>query len=114
MGDVVEFPKVTSEVPLRGLTRQECADVKTAADTLIEQGQATGSSIHRDGQYSIHNDGQYMCVFGPGGTPFMISRQNGFYYLLDNDEMILTRSQRFEIVLQSLEAALASPEDELA
>lgn len=103
MGTVVQFPRNTNVVPLRGLTRKECAAVKEAADTLIEQGHSTGSSIHKDGQY--------MCVFGPDGTPLMISRQNGICYLVDENDMILARSQRFDIVLQALEAAFFSPDD---
>lgn len=103
MGTVVEFPKTSNVVPLRGLTRRECAAVKAAADYLIEQGQSTGSSIHKNGQY--------MCVFGPDGAPLMISRQNGICYLVDQNEMILARSQRFDIVLQALEAAFTPLDD---
>ena len=103
MGKVVEFPKATEALPLRGLTEQECADVKAAADTLIEQGQATGSAIH--------HDSQYMCVFNVQGEPHLIGRQNGVCFLFDKYNMILARSQRFEIVLDALEMMLSPTPD---
>ena len=105
MATILPFP-VKNVVPIWGLTEQECAAVQAEAYDLMVQGRATG--------VSIHNDGEYMCVFDGNGEPYAIGRENGFCYLFDNNEIILTRSPRFEIVLQSLEAALALFEDEPA
>ncbi len=105
MATIIPFPKAMP-VPGRGLSKQECDVLDSEAREFILDGQASG--------VTTHNDGQYMCVFGPGGAPLMINRQNGLCYLFDNNEMMLARSQRFEIVLQALEAALALFEDEPA
>jgi hypothetical protein len=91
-------------VPSRGLTRQECADIRAVASRLIEQGRATG--------VSIHSDAQYMGVFDRNGEPYLISRRNGVCYLSDKHEMIFARSQRFEIVLDALEMLLSPSPDE--
>ena len=101
MAKVIEYSEAT--VPLQGLTEQECADVEAVADSLIERGQATG--------YAIHFDNKYMCVFDVHGEPHLIGRQNGVCYLLDKYNMILARSQRFEIVLDALEMMLSPTPD---
>ena len=61
-----------------------------------------------------HDDGQYMCVFDGIGEPYFIGRENGVCYLSDNNETILARSQRFEIVLVALEMMLPTTPDEPA
>ncbi|MDA1326797.1 MAG: hypothetical protein O3C34_18900 [Proteobacteria bacterium] len=104
MGIVIELSNLNQALPLRGLTRQERADVMSVADTLIEQGRATG--------HAIHHDSQYMCVFDVHGEPYLIGRQNGVCYLLDKYNMILARSLSFEIVLDALEMMLSPSPDE--
>jgi hypothetical protein len=104
MGNDIEISEATP--PLQGLTEQECANVEAVADRLIEQGQSTG--------YAIHYDNKYMCVFDVHGKPHLIGRQNGVCYLLDKYNMILARSQRFEIVLDALEMMLSPSPDETA
>jgi hypothetical protein len=103
MGIIIPFPKAKA-VPLEGLTEQECDAVQAKAYDLMLQGLATG--------VSIHNDGQYMCVFDRDGEPYSLGRENGVCYLFDNHEMMLARSQRFEIVLVALEMALLPSRDE--
>ena len=102
MATILPFP-VKKVVQIWGLTEQECDAIQAEAYDLMVQGRATG--------VSIHNDGQYMSVFDGNGEPYSISREQGICYLFDNNEMMLARSQRFEIVLQALEAALTSFED---
>ena len=104
MGKVIEFSKLPTALPLRGLTGQECEEVKATAVTLVDQGQATGSAIH--------HDSGYMCVFDIHGEPLLIGRQNGVCYLFDKYNMILARSENFEIVLDALKMILAPSPDE--
>lgn len=103
MGTIITFP-VTKAVPLKGLTEQECDAVQAEAYDLMIEGCATG--------VSIHNDGQYMCVFDRNGNPYSVRRENGLCYLSDPNEMILARSDRFEIVLDALEMTLSPSGDE--
>lgn len=105
MATILPFP-VKNVVPICGLTEEECDAVQAEAYELILQGRATGASIH--------NDGQYMCVFDGNGEPYFVGREQGVCYLSDHEETMLARSPRFEIVLQSLEAALTMFEDEPA
>ena len=102
MATIIPFPN-TTPVPKRGLTKQECDVLDAEASGLIQDGQATG--------VSIHNDGQYMCIFDRHGEPYFIGREEGMCYLFDHEETMLARSQRFAIVLQALAAILTSPED---
>ncbi len=105
MAKILPFPAKTV-VPIWGLMEHECDAVQAVAYDLMLRGYSTG--------IGIHNDSQYMCVFDGNGEPYSISREHGICYLFDNNEMMLARSQRFEIVLQALEAALILPEDEPA
>ena len=104
MATIIKFP-VTTAVPLKGLTEQECDAVQSEAYDLMIEGCATG--------VSIHNDGQYMCVFDREGNPYSVRRENGMCYLFDPNEMILARSDRFEILLDALEMALSPSQDEM-
>lgn len=104
MGKIIKFSKLPTALPVRGLTKQECEAVNAAAETLVDQRHATGSAIH--------HDNRYMCVFDIDGEPLLIGRQNGVCYLFDKYNMILARSERFEIVLDALKMMLApSPDD---
>ena len=104
MATILQFP-IKKAVPVWGLTEQECDTVQTEAYDLMLRGQATG--------VSIHNDGQYMCVFDRNGQPYSVRRENGMCYLFDPNEMILARSDRFEILLDALEMALSPSQDEM-
>ena len=102
MATIIPFPNAMP-VPMRGLTKQECDVLDAEAAGLIRDGQATG--------VSIHNDGQFMCVFDCHGEPYFVGREEGMCYLFDHEETMLAKSQRFEIVLQALEVILTSSED---
>ena len=103
MGIIIPFPKKKA-VPLKGLTQQECEAVQVGAYNLMIEGCITG--------VSTHNDGEYMCVFDLNGNPHSVRRENGICYLFDNNEMILARSERFEMVLLALEMTLSPTRDE--
>jgi hypothetical protein len=105
MATILPFP-VKKQVPAWGLTEQECDAIQAEAYDLMLQGRATGVSIHRDGQY--------MCVFDNNGEPYSIGRENGICYLFDNNEMVLARSQRFEIIVDALEMILPPTSDQPA
>jgi hypothetical protein len=104
MGKVIDYAKIPTAVPFRGLTEQECEAVKAATGTLIDRGRATGSAIH--------HDSRYMCVFDTSGEPYLVGRQNGVCYLFDKYNMILARSEQFEIVLDALKMMLAPAPEE--
>ena len=103
MGVIIPFPKAKA-VPLTGLTEQECDAVHAEAYDLMIKGCATG--------VSIHNDGEYMCVFDRDGEPYSVRRENGVCYVFDSNEMILARSDRFEIVLDALKMTLSPSHDQ--
>lgn len=103
MGKLIAFPK-SKPAPLEGLTKQECDAVQAEAYDLMIEGCATG--------ISFHEDGKYMCVFDQNGSPYSVRRETGGYYLRDNNEMILARSERFEIVLAALELTFSPSSDE--
>ncbi|MDA1326045.1 MAG: hypothetical protein O3C34_15015 [Proteobacteria bacterium] len=102
MATIIPFPNAMP-IPVRGLTKQECNILDAEAAGLIHDGQATG--------VSIHNDGQYMCVYDCDGEPYFIGREEGMCYLFDYEETMLAKSPRFEIVLQALDKILKSSED---
>ena len=102
MATIIPFPN-PQPIPVRGLTQQECNILDAEACGLIHDGQATG--------VSIHNDGQYMCVYDCQGEPYFLGREEGMCYLFDYDENMLSKSPRFEIVLQALEKILTATED---
>jgi hypothetical protein len=102
MATIIPFPNAMP-IPMRGLTRQECDVLDAEAAGFIQDGQATG--------VSIHNDGQYMCVFDCEGEPYYVGREEGMCYLFDHRETMLAKSQRFEIVIQALEGVLTASED---
>ena len=97
MATIIPFPNPVS-VPVRGLTRQECDVLDAEAEGFMQEGQATG--------VSIHNDGQFMCVYDCHGEPYFIGREEGVCYLFDHAETMLAKSQRFDIVMQALESVL--------
>jgi hypothetical protein len=104
MATIIPFPK-TMPQPVRGLTKHECDILDSEATGLILQGQASG--------VSVHNDGQYMCVYDSRGERYFIGREEGLCYLFDDEETMLAKSTRFDIVVQALEAILTSSEDVL-
>jgi hypothetical protein len=53
-------------------------------------------------------------VFDNNGEPYSIGRENGICYLFDNNEMVLARSQRFEIIVDALEMILPPTSDQPA
>jgi len=99
MAIIIPFPNAMP-VPVRGLTKQECDVLGAEAAGLIHEGQATG--------VSIHNDGQYMCVYDRRGERYFIGREEGMCYLFDDEETMLAKSPRFESVRQALETILTS------
>jgi len=103
MGIVIPLPKGKA-VPVKGLTGQECDAIQAEAYDLIIEGCATG--------IAIDDDGGYMCVLDRNGKPYTVCRENGLCYLLDPEDLILARSDRFEIVLDALEMTLSSSQDE--
>ena len=103
MGIIIPFPKAKA-VPVKGLTEQECDAVHAEAYDLMVEGYATG--------VSNHNDGEYMCVLDRSGKPYSVRRENGLCYLFDPNEMILARSERFEMVLVALEMTMSPARDE--
>jgi len=101
MATIIPFPNAMP-IPVRGLTKQE-RDVLDAETTgLIHHGQATG--------VSIHNDGQFMCVYGCRGERYFIGRKEGMCYLFDDEESMMAKSRRSENVVKALEALLTSSE----
>lgn len=97
MATIIPFPN-SKPIPMTGLTEQECLVLDAEAMGLIHYGQATG--------ISIHNDGQFMCVFDAFGEPYYVGREEGICYLFDPEETMLAKSPQFEIVLQALEKTL--------
>jgi hypothetical protein len=102
MATILQFP-IKKAVPVWGLTEQECDTVQTEAYDLMLRGQATG--------VSIHNDGQYMCVFDGNGQPYAIGREDSVFYLSDPEEKMIAYSRQFQDVLQALEVLLTSRTD---
>lgn len=102
MATILPFP-VKNVIPVWGLTEQECDAVQAEAYDLMLRGRATG--------VAVHEDDHFMCVFDGNGEPHFIGRDNGVCYLLDSNQMILARSQRFEIVLDALEMMLSPTPD---
>jgi hypothetical protein len=100
MATIIPFPNIRP-IQARGLTTQECNVLDAEAAGLIHEGQATG--------VSIHNDGQYMCVYDSHGEPYFIGREEGLCYLFDHEETMLAKSPQFENVMQALETALTVP-----
>lgn len=105
MATILPFP-VKKAISVRGLTDQECDAVQAEAYDLMLQGRVTG--------VSIHDDGEYMSVFDGDGEQYSIGRENGMCYLFDTDGAVLSKSQRFEIVLDTLDVMLPSSPDEPA
>ena len=103
MGIVIQLSEATRALPVKGLTEQECDAIQAQAYDMMLLGWVTG--------VSIHNDGQYMCVFDGNGEPYFIGREDGVCYLFDNNEMTLTSSRFFEIVLDALEMILPPAPD---
>ena len=100
MATIIPFP-TTIPAPVCGLTRQECDVLDAEATGLIQAGQATG--------VSIHNDGQFMCVYDYLGEPYFVGREEGMCYLFDHQETMLAKSPRFDIVMRALETFLTAP-----
>ena len=105
MATILPFP-VKNAIPDRGLTEQECDAVQAEAYDLMLQGRVTG--------VSIHEEGEFMCVFDGDGEQYSIGRENGICYLFDTDGAVLAKSQRFEIVLDTLDIMLPPSPDEPA
>ena len=102
MATIIPFPSAMPISP-RGLTKQECHVLDAEAAGLIRDGQATG--------ISVHNDGQYCCVYDSREDRYFIGREEGICYLFDDNEKMLAKSPRFEIILQALEVILKSSEN---
>ena len=102
MATILPFP-IKKVVPVNGLSEHECDAIQAEAYDLMLQGRATG--------VSIHGEGQYMCVFDSDGEPYSIGRKNGMCYLFDCNDMVMARSQRFQIVLEALDMILPPTPD---
>lgn len=102
MATIIPFPNAMP-IPLQRLTKQECDVLDAEAAGLIHHGQASG--------VSIHNGGQYMCVYDCHGERYFVGREEGMCYLFDDEETMLAKSQRFDIVVRALEAVLTSSEE---
>ena len=102
MGIIIPFPKRETD-SLKGLTEQECDAVQAEAYDLMVEGYAAG--------ITIQDDRIYVCVLDRYGKPYTVFRVNGLYYLLNPDDLLLAKSDRFEIVLDALDMALSSPSD---
>lgn len=98
MATILPFPKKKA-IPVWGLTQEECDTIHTMAYNFIREGQATG--------VSIHNDGQYMCVFDGQGEPYFIGRVDSDCYLFNASETLIAESPRFEVVLDALMETLS-------
>lgn len=100
MATIIPFPNA-APAPACGLTKQECTILEAEAAGLIHDGQATG--------VSIHNNGQFMCVYDCQGEPYYLGREEGVVYLFDHKETMLAESTRFASVLLALEQILTTP-----
>ena len=93
MATILPFPraKVSSA---SGLTTGECEALHAKAFVLIKQGLAT--------RVSVHDNGQYICVFDCRGEPFFFGRVDGVYYLFGQNETLIAKAERFEVLMETL------------
>ena len=100
MGIVLPYPESKTPFAHRAqrLTKQECDSVLAETYLLMLSELAIG--------VCIENDREYMIVFDCRGEPYFISRKNGMCYLLERSETMVTSSQRFEEVLETLKILL--------
>lgn len=97
MATILQFPR-TKLAPVTGLTKPECDAILMAGEALIEKGLASFVSL-LDG-------GRYACVFDSQEKTYHVGQEDGVFYLLDPNNLVVTSSPQFEHVLQALEMTL--------